>query len=234
MKLHRTQLLILLLKLARQILKLAVKHLRHLQKNLQPNHGIANRKDLFIYAGNLAMAKTLVFNIQIQIPALYTVVHHYQQPGVYEVCVRIVYEGGCEATKCKSVYVTIPDECRADFEKLALTPTISPLHVTFKALPWHNNNKKPKKICWIFGDGRDTCIEYSTTYTGSYLITHKYNHPGTYEVCVKILYDGGCEASKCKPFQINEPDRCGADFERIPATSTNDLLVVGFNGDPIS
>ncbi|HWN88351.1 MAG TPA: PKD domain-containing protein, partial [Chitinophagaceae bacterium] len=165
-------------------------------------------------------------------PGPYTAVHHYQQPGVYEVCVRIVYQGGCEATKCKLVYVTIPDACRADFEKLALIPTISPLHVAFKALPWHNNNKKPKKICWTFGDGRDTCIEYSTTYTGSYLVTHRYNHPGTYEVCVKILYDGGCEASKCKPVQINEPDRCGADFERIPVINTNDLLVAGFKAIP--
>ena len=165
-------------------------------------------------------------------PGPYTVVHHYQQPGVYEVCVRIVYEGGCEATKCKSVYLTIPDECRADFEKLALIPSISPLHITFKALPWHNNNKKPKKICWTFGDSRDTCIEYSTTYTGSHLVTHKYNHPGTYEVCVKILYDGGCEASKCKPVQINEPDSCAADFERIPAISTNDSLVAGFKAIP--
>jgi len=120
-------------------------------------------------------------------PGPYAVIHHYLQQGVYEVCVRIVYDGGCEATKCKPVYVTIPDACRADFEKLALTPTISPLHVTFKALPWHNNNKKPKKICWTFGDGRDTCIEYSTSYTGTYLVTHKYNHLGAYEVCVKIL-----------------------------------------------
>ena len=123
-------------------------------------------------------------------PGPYTIVHHYQQPGVYEVCVKIVYEGGCEATKCKPVYVTTPDECRADFEKLALEPTINPLYVTFKALPWHNNNKKPKKICWKFGDGRDTCIEYSATYTGTYFVRHKYNHPGTYEVCVKIFYAG--------------------------------------------
>ena len=165
-------------------------------------------------------------------PGPYTVVHHYQQPGVYEVCVRIVYQGGCEATKCKAVYVTIPDACQADFEKLTLTPTNSPLHITFKALPWHNNNKNPKKICWTFGDGRDTCIEYSTTYTGFYLVTHKYNHTGTYEVCVKILYDGGCEASQCRPVQINEADRCGADFERIPITSTNDLLVAGFKAIP--
>ena len=165
-------------------------------------------------------------------PGPYTVIHHYQQPGVYEVCVRIVYEGGCEAVKCKAVYVTIPDECRADFEKLALEPTINPLYVTFKALPWHNNNKKPKKICWKFGDGRDTCIEYPATYTGTYFVRHKYNHPGTYEVCVKIFYAGECEATKCKPVQINEPDRCGADFERIPVTGTNDLLLVGFRAIP--
>jgi len=165
-------------------------------------------------------------------PGPYTVVHHYQQPGVYEVCVRIVYEGGCEATKCKPIYITIPDECRADFEKSGLEPTINPLYVIFKALPWHNNNKKPKRICWTFGDGKDSCIEYSATYTGTYFVRHKYNHPGTYEVCVKIFYDGGCEAAKCKPVQINEPDRCGADFERIPASTTNDLLVVGYNAIP--
>jgi hypothetical protein len=58
------------MKPARQILKLVLKHLPRLRKNLQLNHGIANSKDLFIYAGNLAMVKTLVFNIQTQIPAL--------------------------------------------------------------------------------------------------------------------------------------------------------------------
>ena len=99
-------------------------------------------------------------------PGPYTVVHHYQQPGTYEVCVKIVYAGGCEAAKCKDVIVG--ESCRADFEKLALTPTANPLYVTFKALPWHSENKKPRKICWKFGDGRDTCIEYPANYTGSY------------------------------------------------------------------
>jgi PKD repeat protein len=165
-------------------------------------------------------------------PGPYTVVHHYQQPGVYEACVKIVYEGGCEAVKCKAVYVTVPDECRADFEKLALTPTANPLYVTYKALPWHSNNKKPKRICWTFGDGRDTCIEYPENYTGTYIVRHKYNHPGTYQVCVKILYFGGCEATKCKQVTIHEPDRCGADFERIPVTSADNPLVVGFKAIP--
>jgi len=159
-------------------------------------------------------------------PGPYSVVHHYQQPGVYEVCVKIVYQGGCEAIKCKPIYVTLPDACRADFEKLALEPTVNPLYVTFKALPWHNNNKKPKRICWSFGDGKDTCIEYTNSYTGTYLVRHKYREPGLYQVCVKIFYDGGCEASKCNAVQVGRRDECKADFEKLPLTTTNSPLNV--------
>ncbi len=165
-------------------------------------------------------------------PGPYTVVHHYQQAGVYEVCVRIVYQGGCEATKCKPVYATIPDACRADFEKLVLTPTNNPLDVILKALPWHNNNKKPKRICWTFGDGRDTCIEYPANYTGTYLVKHKYREAGLYEVCVKIFYDGGCESDKCKRVQAGRIDECKVDFEKLPIATTNNPLAAIFKALP--
>ena len=165
-------------------------------------------------------------------PGPYTVVHHYQQQGVYEVCVKIVYAGGCEATKCKPVYVTVPDECRADFEKLALTPTNNPLDVFFKALPWHNNTKKPKKICWKFGDGRDTCIEYPANYAGTYIIRHKYREAGLYEVCVKIFYYGGCEEDKCKRVQMGRRDECKVDFEKLAIATTNNPLVAIFKALP--
>ena len=79
-----------------------------------------------------------------------------------------------------------------------LVTTNNPLTVTYKALPWHNNNKKPKQICWKFGDGKDTCIQYPENYTGQYLVRHTYREPGQYEVCVKILYYGGCEATNVK------------------------------------
>ena len=109
-------------------------------------------------------------------PGPYSVTHHYQQPGTYEVCVKIVYQGGCEARKCKEVIVG--EFCRADFEKLAITSAIDPHYVSFKALPWHSENKKPKKICWTFGDGKDTCIEYGPNYTGNYVVRHKYREAG--------------------------------------------------------
>ena len=165
-------------------------------------------------------------------PGQYTVGHTYAQPGTYTVCVKIRYYGGCEASKCKPVIVPRPDECRADFERLPISSTNHPLTTVFKALPWHNNGKKPARICWTFGDGRDTCIEYGVNYTGLYPVTHTYAQPGTYTVCVKIRYYGGCEAYKCKPVIVSRPDECRADFERLPITSTNNPLTTVFKAIP--
>src|SRR5260221_5368319 len=123
----------------------------------------------------------------------YAVAHHYREPGLYEVCVKILYYGGCESKKCKLIQIGKPDSCKVDFERLTAISPNNPLQVYLKALPWHNNNKKPATICWLFGDGRDTCIKYEQNYTGSYATGHRYNEPGSYEVCVKILYFGGCE-----------------------------------------
>ncbi len=154
----------------------------------------------------------------------YVVSHTYLQPGQYQVCVNIKYFGGCEASKCKPIHIGRPDTCGADFERINAAGT-NPLHVYLKALPSHNNNRKPSRICWTFGEGGrgDTCINYPETFTGQYVISHTYLHPGQYQVCVNIKYYGGCEASKCKPVQAGPPDSCRADFERIQPTANNPL-----------
>ncbi len=170
----------------------------------------------------------------IQYPTNYTgnygVYHLYNQPGNYNVCVKIYYEGGCMAQSCHLVQVIQPDVCRANFERMPAISILDPLKVYFKALPFHINNKKPARICWTFGDGRDTCINYPENYTGSYTVSHLYNHPGQYEVCVKILYFGGCEARKCNLIQVTVPDICHADFERISVASN--LLLNYFKALP--
>ncbi len=162
----------------------------------------------------------------------YLISHNYTTPGLYEVCVRIFYQGGCEARKCKPVQVGRPDTCKADFEKLPLTISTNPLVSVFKALPSHNNNKKPQKICWQFGDGSDTCINYPNNYNGQYVVSHRYLHPSLYQVCVKIFYYGGCEARKCKPAQVGRPDTCRADFVRLPLTPNNHPLFAAFKAEP--
>jgi PKD repeat protein len=162
----------------------------------------------------------------------YTVTHTYHQPGNYQVCVKINYYGGCESSKCKQVQVFSSDSCRADFERVPVTSSNNSLGATFKALPWHHANKKPSRICWTFGDGRDTCINYGADYAGQYLVNHNYYHPGNYQVCVKITYYGGCEASKCKIVEIARPDSCKADFERLPLTTSNNILTTAFRAIP--
>src|SRR5262249_8375362 len=150
----------------------------------------------------------------------YAVYHLYGHSGNYNVCIAILYDGGCEAHYCRLVQVgNLEDSCAANFEVLASTS--NPLAKYFIAQPWHNHNKKPIKVCWNFGDGRDTCIQYSTTYTGPYAVYHVYAQPGNYNVCVTILYDGGCEAHYCKLVQVGEPDSCTADFERIQSANNS-------------
>jgi FOG: PKD repeat len=162
----------------------------------------------------------------------YLVSHRYTHPGLYNVCVKILYYGGCEAQKCKTIPIARPDSCRADFERIPVT-VATPYTQGFRALPSHNNNKKPARICWQFGDGEDTCINYPVNYTGQYVVTHRYANPGPYEVCVKIIYYGGCEARKCKPIVIPPPPvNCNVHlFEITPSINS---LVRGFMAYPSS
>jgi PKD repeat protein len=144
---------------------------------------------------------------------LYDVNHVYAQPGTYEVCVGIVYDGGCEAKQCKVIQVGDRDSCSASFE--VVSTNASSLRKYFVAKPWSNQNKKPVLICWNFGDNRDTCVQYSTSYTGTYAVSHEYYHSGIYNVCVKISYDGGCQAYYCHEVQVGERDSCSVSFETL-------------------
>jgi PKD repeat protein len=103
--------------------------------------------------------------------------------------------------------VNSPEECRANFE--VSSEASSPLTKKFVAEPWHSEQKRPVYICWKFGDGKDTCIQYSNTNPGPYTAVHHYQQPGVYEVCVRIVYQGGCEATKCKLVYVTIPMHAG-------------------------
>ncbi len=171
----------------------------------------------------------------------YTINHTFANYGTYTVCVKITYDGGCFSYKCNPVVVLnpipppTPDTCAANFVVVG-TGTNSGLNKYFNALPQHNNNKKPTKICWTFGDGADTCINYTTLLT-QYPVYHHYNNYGTYTVCVKIYYDGGCIADKCNPVVVLNPtppptpDSCKANFVLLN-TPTSGILNRYFNALP--
>jgi len=151
----------------------------------------------------------------------YAVYHIYSTPGQYNVCVRIRYQGGCVSEYCHVINAG-GDLCKIDYAAAPITT--SPLSRHFVAQPWHAQQKKPLRICWDFGDGSTECKQYLTTNTEPYSINHTYAKGGQYNVCVSVLYDGGCESKKCKLITIETPpaDNCFVNVFEV-ATNTTSL-----------
>lgn len=147
--------------------------------------------------------------------------HKYYQNGNYNACIRIKFDGGCVAEKC--MVLSLRDTCAANYAIQPITAT--PLGRKFIAQPWHGQNKKPVRICWDFGDGKDTCIQYPANYTGDYWVEHRYAQAGQYNTCLKILYEGGCEKTKCNLLQVSSPtppqDSCTASVNEVAASLSN-------------
>jgi hypothetical protein len=80
--------------------------------------------------------------------------HHYNGPGVYNACLRIykyLNSAGTDSLltgqACRTINLqntnTPPDSCKANFIDTIHTTVV--LTYVFKAVPWHNNNKKPNR-----------------------------------------------------------------------------------------
>lgn len=155
----------------------------------------------------------------------YSVAHNYTRGGEFEVCVVIKYEGGCEAKKCQKITLPPPPPppatCSVGIKTESVASTL--LKKYFVPVLENSQHKKPMYICWKFGDGTEECKQYAGTYTGTYAIEHTYAHDGDYEVCVRVVYEGGCEAKKCELVRIHRPaNECDVKINET-ATSINNL-----------
>ncbi|MDF2188758.1 DNRLRE domain-containing protein [Paraflavitalea sp. CAU 1676] len=102
---------------------------------------------------------------------------------------------------CYTVPNTGTDSCRANFTDSIVGS--NSLNRNFTAATWNSRNKRPIRICWSFGDGKDTCINYPAAGNLPWYGTgHQYQTAGTYNVCVTIQYDGGCSASYCRKITV--------------------------------
>jgi len=153
--------------------------------------------------------------------------HSYASNGSYNVCIRVKFNNGCVAEKCDTIRLNstpiIADSCAANFVTQPITAT--PLGRKFVAQPWHNKGKKPVLVCWQFGDGKDTCIQYAASYTGDYWVEHRFAQASQYNACVKIRYEGGCEKTTCNVIQISAPtppqDSCTASVNEVATSPSN-------------
>jgi hypothetical protein len=126
------------------------------------------------------------------------------------VCVKIRYDGGCEKQKCGLTSIPAPaggDSCTAGIFEVATNAGKRNRQFYATTSP----NRVVEKICWIFGDGTDTCYLVSNPINPQSLtIHHLYPAPGIYHACVRIKYAGGCEVQKCREVIIQAPNNiCG-------------------------
>ena len=136
--------------------------------------------------------------------------HTYRQPGVYNVCLRIITRGGCEKTICKQVITSsTSSNClsRFTFQRSA------PKQVMFNSsMSWSASADSIIERKWSFGDG-------SPVLTGNVINPVKnYYHPGNYTVCLQIKTRSGCQNNYC--LQVNAQDTVVNNPEPIKIVRT--------------
>lgn len=135
----------------------------------------------------------------------YGVLLRMQTEGYYNSMVFVSTQGVETLRPTLEICYTVPntgtDSCRTNITDSIIGD--NSLNRKFTASAWNSNNKKPIRVCWSFGDGKDTCLNYSpASNLPAYSFNHSYAQPGTYNVCVKVQFDGGCTASACRKITV--------------------------------
>jgi len=119
--------------------------------------------------------------------------HKYPAPGVYKVCAKVYYTGGCVVERCREVVINplTSASCGGYFNfKFIDSKTIQ-----LNGVGVHNSNDQVTSYTWHFGDG--------TTGTGKE-VKHTYATGGNYKVCLTIKTASGCEATICKRISVEQ------------------------------
>ncbi len=138
--------------------------------------------------------------------------HTYFAPGTYEVCLTIHDNSDCTDTYCTTITVdSVPvGECHALFGWNQLPNTLT-IHFSDSSSSTHDLIS----YYWVFGDG----------HTGDgHNPNHTYENPGTYEVCLTVHDNTGCEDTYCQTITVDSipPGECMALFTymQVPNTLT--------------
>jgi PKD repeat protein len=135
--------------------------------------------------------------------------HIYTQPGNYNVCLTVKINDSCIKEICKPITVRA---CIIEPSFTWVTDTIYPLRGVQFINQTPITDSSVVKVKWSFGDG---------TGSASWSPFHQYEKAGTYTVCLKIEFYGGCVKETCKTIVIQEPINCErlSDFTYRPSAN---------------
>jgi hypothetical protein len=158
-------------------------------------------------------------NSGILIPQLF-IRHTYPAPGVYRACVKILFEGGCIASDCDEVVIRPTTNVCGGFMTDSL---LSPRTFRFKAFAIHNPDDPVVGYRWTFGDG---------SAASGREVTHQYNAPGTFEVCLTIKTQRGCITRICKPLHVPGNTQVALQITPNPVLNTMHALFYSTHTEP--
>jgi PKD repeat protein len=152
--------------------------------------------------------------------------HHYASVGTYQVCLKVFkYNSSIDSvlvgSECKSV--TIEQHCEAGFQWADSVSSATAVHyIKFYGAANNNAGKRITDVCWNFGDGTDTCIHATAGAAPPLNIVHRYAHGGTYTVCIKVTFDGGCVAEKCNSVSVSQTSaECSFDLSEAAVNTAS-------------
>ena len=116
------------------------------------------------------------------------ITHAYQQDGTYHVCLAITTDGNCQDTYCRMIIVGNPcSQLAADFGASQVGTTLDMQFNDF-------SQGDIDDYLWNFGDG---------TFSTDASPLHTFAQYGTYNVCLTVSSDAGCNDQICESYTLN-------------------------------
>lgn len=121
--------------------------------------------------------------------------HTYSHAGSYRVCLRIITADSCISTTCETY--TVSSNLHNCVTNFSYQNSPNSLIVLFHGHAWNTDNTpiNVTSYSWSFGDG--------VTSTGINP-DHRYNHAGSYRVCLEIHTSNGCVSFYCDSVHIGQ------------------------------
>lgn len=149
---------------------------------------------------------------------------HVFAPGTYTVCLTVTH-GNCVDSTCTTINVTAGAECDPSYA-VDFSWVDQGTAVIFTAAA----NSNTIGYSWTFGDG---------TEGSGQTITHLYEPPGPYEVCVSSWYwnsiqQDTCWATHCElvdPFDTGLDELDGTSIPVFPVPATDLLTITGLSAN---
>jgi len=127
--------------------------------------------------------------------------HTYEFPGIYQVCFYVQNSmTSCQNEKCQIIFLLEEPFCNAYFNYYYLE--LDPVNIQFADMSLGNITD----YHWDFGDGNTSDLPNPV---------HSFFENGTYQVCLTVLDQDGCEDTFCTNVFVNGSVECEASFDYL-------------------